>query len=502
MSPEGRGMTQASGPQAAVPASSHTVNAPHDAVMKLTAYYDDQKLMRRNVMWITFGHFGTALSMTIVEPLMNLRLKAIGVSESHIGLLTSANLWAVSFLVMYFSWKSDHCISPLGRRTPYVLLSLPFIAVALISFPLFSARWLLFGLMIVYYFFNDMKASTYPLLSIDCVSKDVLARVSGLVTIMISLAAFLSSRLGAKMADVNQPLVFILAAVAMTTATLLALWRIKEPPIYHPTKEKFNFLAPIKVACQDKRILVLMVAVALLNALPMIFTTWVWFYAKSKLGLTIGNTGVALSWGLLLKIAVSYPAGWLIDRFGSYIALCVAWLLMLALVISSIHVTNANGLILLMVLFSLFMPLQVAGDTILWRTMDKADTGSYTSTVALIRNFCTGTVIAISGYLIKWTGSYVAAFWFGFSLSSIALIVFFVYRHLMRKGGNSAVAESAVIDDAGLVETIVTEQPLTVERHASFAGRLSQFLFILSRKLFTAISRESLATSGRILSES
>ncbi len=82
--------------------------------------------------------------------------------------------------------------------------------------------------------------------------------------------------------------------------------------------------------------------------------------------------------------------------------------------------------------------------------MDKADTGSYTSTVALIRNFCTGTVIAISGYLIKWTGSYVVAFWFGFALSSIALIVFFIYRHIMRSGGTAAVASSAEAGGASL----------------------------------------------------
>jgi predicted MFS family arabinose efflux permease len=418
----------------------------------LAHFYADRGLMWRNVFWITFGHFGMALSMTIVEPLMNLRLKAIGVSESGVGLLTSANLWAVSFLVMYFSWKSDHCTSRLGRRTPFVLLSLPFIVLALVLFPLFSAKWLLIGLMITYYFFNDMKASTYPLLSIDCVSKEILARVSGLVAITISLAGFLSSRLGARMADVNQARVFFLAAAAMTTATVLALWRIKEPPIYHPAKKRFNLLAPIKVACQDKRILVLMVALALLNAFPMTFKTWVWFYSRAKLGLTIGDTGAAISWGLLLQSVVSYPAGWLIDRFGSYVALCIEWTLMLALVLSSVHVTNGKGLILLMVLYFLFMPLQVAGDTILWKIMDKADTGSYTSTVALVRNFCTGTVIAISGFLIKWTGSYVVAFWFGFSLSSIALIVFFIYRHIMRSGGSSA---SALLEKSSAEDTLL-----------------------------------------------
>lgn len=404
---------------------------------ELRAFYADRPKMWRNIFWITFGHFGMALSMTIVEPLMNLRLKAVGVSDSSIGLLVSANLWAVSFLVMYFSWKSDHTISRLGRRTPFVLLSLPFLTLALVVFPLSSAKWLLISLMLTYFFFNDVKASTYPLLAIDCATKDLLARVSGLVAIMTSLAGFLSSRIGARMADVHLGRVFTFAAVANLLATLLAMWQIKEPPIFHPTSERFNFLAPIKIACKDKRILVLMIAVALLNAFPMIFKTWVWFYAKSKLGLSIGQTGVAMSWGLLLQMGVSYPAGWLIDRFGGYIALSLAWVLMLAVSIFSFGVKNASGLILLTVLYSVIMSLKVAGDAILWKTMDKADTGSYTSTVALCRNFVTGTVIAISGFLIKWTGSYIVAFWFGFLLSTMALVVFFVYRHLMLRGVGS-----------------------------------------------------------------
>ena len=136
------------------------------------------------------------------------------------------------------------------------------------------------------------------------------------------------------MADVNPRGVFFAAAALMSSMTLIALWRIKEPPVFHPATSGFNFLAPIRIACRDKRILVLIVAVALLHAFPMIFKTWVWFYAKNKLGLTVGDTGVAMSWGLLLQVAFSYPAGWLIDRFGSYLALCIQWVIMLILVLS------------------------------------------------------------------------------------------------------------------------------------------------------------------------
>lgn len=456
-------MTQnGNGAQHAVPPPGGTEPASATATT-LTSYYSDRKLMWRNVLWITFGHFGSSLSQTILEPLMNLRLKSIGVSQSTVGLIVSINLWAVSFLVMYVSWKSDHCTSRLGRRTPFTLLSLPFILLALVLFPLFTQKWLLMGLMLIYFFFNDVKASSYPLLGIDCVSKDVLARVSGLVAITIGAAGFLSTRLGAKMADTHPARVFFIGATVMTSMTLLALWRIKEPPIYHPAKSSFNILAPIKVACRDKRIMVLILAIALLNAFPMIFKTWVWFYSLSKLHLTIGETGAAMSWGLVLQFLFSYPAGWLIDRFGSYLALTIGWGLMLALALSSIYATNYHWLLLLMSLFFLFVPLQVAGDTILWKTMDFADTGSYTSTVALVRNFCTGTVIAISGFLIRWTGSYIVAFWFGFALSSIAIVVFFVYRQTMRgEPVRDLPTTEVAMAEAEIISGIAIHEPLAI----------------------------------------
>ncbi len=120
-------MSEESSPRSATPAGRRGGKTPTTDATAVASYYADRKLMWRNVFWITFGHFGMALSMTILVPLMNLRLKAVGVSDSSVGLVTSANLWAVSFLVMYFSWKSDHCTSRLGRRTPFVLMSLPFI---------------------------------------------------------------------------------------------------------------------------------------------------------------------------------------------------------------------------------------------------------------------------------------------------------------------------------------------------------------------------------------
>ncbi len=120
---------------------------------------------------------------------------------------------------MYFSWKGDHCTTKLGRRTPYVLLRLSVVVSAIVLFSIFSEPWILILLMVFYYYFNDIKLSTYPLLSIDCVPKELLARVLGIVFIVISGGGFLSGRLGARIADVNQAAVFLGSAIAMAITT-------------------------------------------------------------------------------------------------------------------------------------------------------------------------------------------------------------------------------------------------------------------------------------------
>jgi hypothetical protein len=55
---------------------------------------------------------------------------------------------------------------------------------------------------------------------------------------------------GAKMVDGSETRVFVWGTVVMVVAAPIALWRIKEPPIFHPAKQKFNLLAPIRVAAR------------------------------------------------------------------------------------------------------------------------------------------------------------------------------------------------------------------------------------------------------------
>ncbi|MEI8195007.1 MAG: hypothetical protein WCI73_03775, partial [Phycisphaerae bacterium] len=123
----------------------------HELAPELQAYYDDRPLMWRNVLSFMFLTIGWNLCFTIVSPLMTLRMNSpqVGMGERMIGFVNAGNSYTVSFLVMYFSWKSDHTISRWGRRIPFLWISAPGIILSVFLFPFFDNKWLLLVIWVV-----------------------------------------------------------------------------------------------------------------------------------------------------------------------------------------------------------------------------------------------------------------------------------------------------------------------------------------------------------------
>ncbi len=107
----------------------------------LRAYYGNRPLMWRNLGFILLLNLGWAVSFTVVGPLMQLKVNSAGLHEGGIGIVNTINAWAYSILVMYFAWKSDHTVSRLGRRIPYLFISAPIIILAVILFPIVHSMW-------------------------------------------------------------------------------------------------------------------------------------------------------------------------------------------------------------------------------------------------------------------------------------------------------------------------------------------------------------------------
>jgi Na+/melibiose symporter-like transporter len=296
-----------------------------------------------------------------------------------------------------------------------------------------DSKGALIGLMLVNLYFSDMKASTYPLLSIDCVPRAMLARAQAFNAIVVGLGGFFAVRYGARLVDYSEHLPYLIGGVVLAVTALLAAFRIQEPPIRNPTSERFTPFSTMKVAWRDRRIVVLMLAMAMLGTFGSLMATWLWFYAQQNLGLNRTQTGAAVAWSSLVMVAVSYPAGWLIDRFGSYLTLLICWGFVLASFLTATQVTDARGLSVLTILFAVTGPFYGAGSIILYKQALPEEMGSVTATASFVRNLYTGVIIFVSGYVIQWTGGhYLPVFGGGFALTSLSIVIFFWYRWMMK----------------------------------------------------------------------
>ncbi len=403
-----------------------------DLSPELAAYYSNNRLMWKNVLLIMLANVGWTISFAFLGPLMLLRLNRLGVNEGTLGLLGSSNLWVVSFLVMYFSWKSDHCTSRWGRRLPFLFMSVPFIILSISLFPFFVWVPMLITLTIVQMLATDVKASTFPLLNIDCVRKDVLARMGSINAIACGLVAFVGVRYGVRLADVAEWLPYILGSGILCITTYAATF-IKEPPIHNPTSETFKPWSALKVGWSDKRNIIMMLGVGTIHAFMCMYGTWVWLYAKNDLHIERADCANALSWSALIGVVLAYPIGWAIDKLGSYKIVSVFWVLQMIGFIYAMQVNSVNGLIILSILVCCAGPFYAGADMLVFKTCHPAVVGSMTSSNSFLRNMNIGTIVFISGYMIQHTHNYKAAFILGICVSTFGLIMFWIYRYLMAR---------------------------------------------------------------------
>lgn len=401
---------------------------------ELAAYYRDRRLVTRNAALILLLGLGWSVCFSVVGPLMQLRMNAAGLNEGALGLLNSVNSWAISILVMYFSWKSDHTVSRFGRRIPYLFISSPFIILTVVLFPFFADKWILIGLMIVQLFFMDMKNSTCSILYIDCIPRAILARVCSLMGVVLSGVGFLAMRYGMKLADISEKMPYLLTGVILIITSLTGGFLIREPPIRTPTTESFKPWSAIKIGWRDRRAIVLMLGVGAIQSFWIMYSTWIWLYAKNVLGLTRAESGAAISWSVLAGVVVAYPAGWAIDRLGSYPVLATYWVLSMVTCIMSLNMSTIHGLTAVTLMCSILGPMYGAADIMVYKSSHPAEIGSVTSTNAFLRNLYTGCLVFVSGFLIEKSGhNYKLAFILGMVMSTVGFGLFFVYRHLMRK---------------------------------------------------------------------
>jgi len=413
---------------------------------ELATYYADRKLMWRNVILIGLSNMGWNMVFIVVGPLMGLKLLELGVRENIQATIGSVNMWSLSFLVMWFSWMSDHTVTRIGRRKPYLFLAAPFIIFPIVIFPFLAKAhliWLLIAMQIVSMIAMDLKASTFPLLNIDCVPRKLLARCNSIFSIVGGLTGFLVMRNAGGLIKIAEWLPFVLGGGLMTLTTLVAFF-IKEPPINHPKTEPFKLWSTFKVAARDKRIFWLMLGVGMINSFGTMNNQWLWFWSKEALHLDRDMIFKSLSWASLVNIVLAYPIGCIIDRWGGFKVVLVYWVGQVACFAWEMQVHDKTGLVILSLAMTVVAPLYGAADIMVYKSADPKDVGSITSTNSCLRNGWVATLGFVSGWTIFFFGhNFRIGFVIGIIMSTVGLMMFIIHRWTMRAPGPMATLEPA-----------------------------------------------------------
>ena len=409
---------------------------------ELLAYYADRKLLRRNIFFIIIGNLGLNLGLGVSATLSILHMKASGISDLTIAAMGGINLWVVAYLVMYFSWRSDHTVSRWGRRTPFTFIAMWFIVVTTALFPFYTAPASLILLYGVKYLFNDMQASTWSLIVIDCVPRHLLGRMMALNAVAGGVTGFVVSRYGMALAENNEKMVFLISAGVVFTLLSTAMLGVKEPPIHHPATTPFRPWSALQVGFKDKRIIVLMLGVAMAYGFLQMWGSWNTLWATNTqghgLGLSKTELGEALSWGSLLGIVIAVPNGYLIDKISGLRVMTLFWLLQLAtLAFIMTCVQSSTGLLIVGLMTFSYGGLYTAGDIMVIKSAHPKDIGSVTSSNAFIRNLYNGSLAFIGGIVVAWSGkdqpNYFNALILGMVMATIGLGILCLHAWIMRR---------------------------------------------------------------------
>jgi MFS family permease len=317
----------------------------------MNGYYDNKKLFYRNVFWFLFGNAAASFGVyTAQSNLMPLHMAANNLNAQKISTILALSGWIGMPLGLYFAYLSDRWQWKMGRRLPFIAISLPFILLAMIIFPYATGFWSCLGVFTIFLIFNQVKFAAYPYLMNDISKQKYWGRIGGIGGVAQWIAVWLGQRVLMPMIDIRgEKQVYFIAACFVGIATVLTIIFVKEPPYRSPEPPKFNpvpvIWSTLKFGFSSKRNVLLYLAFSFICASALV-NIYIPLQGKVNLGLTDGQVGLMiLQYGTLSVVALSFFMGWAVDKIGSVKCLIIGFTLLAPSVLLGSSPVFASGII-------------------------------------------------------------------------------------------------------------------------------------------------------------
>ncbi len=406
---------------------------------------------------IGMGFFTMGLMDPLYDTYVPIFLGRFIGSKGLIGtVMTLDNIFAL-FLIPIISAASDRTRTKIGRRMPYIIVTLPLTAVFFSMLPFAALKSLAF-LVIVIFLLNVFKqAARGPVVALmpDTIPGEYRSEANGVINTMGGIAAILGTVGLAKLMDVyvdwpgigriKEVLPFPIAGVLVVLAAILlfAFIREKKPEDIEGEK-RVPLLRSLKTifAESDKSAFWILLSILLWFFGYQGVLPFIGLYSVEIIGTTTGTAAFAAGMVGIAYAIFAIPSGILAHRIGrkkliriSLIALTIVLLLIYfhAPAVRGMGLTGTPVLIsfwFLMFLFGMFWVAVITNSfPMLWQMATYADMGIYTGlyytfsqAAAILSPPVTGGLIDLFGYRSI------------FLFAGACMIIAFVIMGLVRKG--------------------------------------------------------------------
>jgi maltose/moltooligosaccharide transporter len=279
---------------------------------------------------IGLGFFTMGLMDPLYDSYVPLLLRDYIASKGLIGtVMTLDNIFAL-FLIPLVAAMSDRARTPLGRRIPFILATLPITGLLFGSVP-FAATVSLPVLVATLFMLNVFKQSARgPVVALmpDIIPGEYRSEANGVINTMGGIAAIVGLVGLAKLMDVSvvlpvigdsaRKLPFLIAGVLVILATLALFFfvrerqRAKEEEERPPLFESFRMIA----AGHDKSAVFILVAIFLWFFGYQGLLPFVTMYTIEVYGVTEGTAGLFLGMVGISYALFAIPSGYVAHRFG------------------------------------------------------------------------------------------------------------------------------------------------------------------------------------------
>ena len=382
---------------------------------------------------IGLGFFTMGLMDPLYDTYVPVFLGRFIQSRGIIGsIMTLDNVFAI-FLIPIVAAMSDRTVSPIGRRMPYILITLPLTAVAFGLIPI-SAEFGLVMLILLIFLLNVFKqAARGPVVALmpDIIPGDYRSEANGVINTMGGFAAIIGTVGLARLMDVSiqvpgfglmkDVLPFPLAGLLVIIATALLFLFVKEKRGMpsSETEEKVPVRQSLKLilAQEDKSALLILVSLFIWFLGYQGVLPFIGLYSIEFLGTSTGTAGMAAGMVAIAYAVFAIPSGVIAHKLGRkhVIRFCLGALTAVLFLLFIHHPLTAllgfsSGLRLysfwgLMFFFGMFWGSVITNSfPMLWQMASYQDMGIYTGLYYFFSQASSIAAPPVTGGIIDFLG--------------------------------------------------------------------------------------------------